>query len=176
MERNMREVFSFGVPPGEIILRGTLVYWFLLLLFRFVLRRDTGSVGLADILVVVLIADAAQNAMAGEYKTVSEGFVLMSTIAGWNYLIDWLSYRFKWFQRFASPRPVSLIRNGVLVTSNLRREMITQEELGAQLRQEGVEDLKEVKSATIEPDGNISVVKYKEGENRGKKQKQRQGA
>jgi len=61
-----QELFGLSVSPFELIVRGTVVYWFLVLTFRFVLRRDAGSVGLADILLLVIIADAAQNAMAGE--------------------------------------------------------------------------------------------------------------
>ena len=77
----MGTVFQFQVSPWELILRGTLIYWFLFLLFRFFLRRDAGSLGLADILVVVLVADAAQNGMSGEYKSVGEAMVLVGTIA-----------------------------------------------------------------------------------------------
>jgi len=98
----MDQLFRFEISPWELILRGSLIYWFLFFLFRFILRRDAGSVGLADILVIVLIADAAQNGMAGEYKSVSEAFVLIGTIAGWNFWIDWMSFRYSWFARTSS--------------------------------------------------------------------------
>ena len=65
---------------GEIILRGTAVYLFLFFLLR-VLRREAGHIGISDIVVVVLIADAAQNAMASEYKSLTEGAILVATIA-----------------------------------------------------------------------------------------------
>lgn len=67
------ELFAVHVSPVELIVRGTLMYWFLLLIFRFVLRRDPGSLGVADILLVVIIADASQNGMSGSYQTVAEG-------------------------------------------------------------------------------------------------------
>ena len=66
-------LFQIHVPVFELVLRGTLVYWLLFCIFRFVLRRDVGAVGIADILLLVVIADAAQNAMAGGYQTVTEG-------------------------------------------------------------------------------------------------------
>ena len=78
----MSSIFEFQVSPLELLVRGSLIYWFLFLLFRFILRRDAGSLGLADILVIVLIADASQNGMSGEYKSVSEAIVLVGTIAG----------------------------------------------------------------------------------------------
>ena len=155
----MNSIFHFATSPLELILRGSLIYWFLFFLFRFILRRDSGSMGLADILVVVLIADAAQNGMAGEYKSVGEAFVLIGTIAGWNYWIDWMSYRFRWFARFAEARVVPLVRHGRLLHSNLQREMITEDELKSQLRQQGIEELKQVKHARLEPDGQLSVIR-----------------
>jgi len=154
----LRELFTLSISPWELIVRGSLIYWLLFLLFRFILRRDTGSVGLADILVIVVIADAAQNGMSGEYKSVSDAAILIGTIGGWNYLIDWMSFRYSWFSRFAEPQVVPLIRHGRILRANLRREMITQEELDSQLRSNGVSDASEVRYAALEPDGKISVI------------------
>src|SRR5262245_53496246 len=106
---------------------------------------------------MVLIADAAQNGMAGEYKSVGEAMVLISTIVGWNYFIDWLSFRYRWFATFGEPRVLILVKYGPLLHGNLQREMITQNELESQLRQSGVDDIKNVKRARLEPDGRISV-------------------
>jgi uncharacterized membrane protein YcaP (DUF421 family) len=154
-------LFDIHVSPWELVVRGTLIYWFLFLLFRFVLRRDAGSLGLADILLVVLIADAAQNGMSGEYKSVGEGMVLIGTIVGWNYFIDWMSYRFRWFAQFAEPRTMLIIRHGRFIRSNLARELLTEDDVKSQLRQHGIDDLKTVKHAWLEPDGEISVISTK---------------
>lgn len=160
-------IYEFQVSPLEIVVRGTLIYWFLFFLFRFVLRRDAGSIGLADILVIVLIADAAQNGMAGEYKSVAEGMLLIATIGGWNYFIDWMSYRYAWFAQFAEPKVVTLIRHGRMLRPNMERELITPDELKSQLRASGVENISEVKRARLEGDGQISVIKYKDDEEPG---------
>jgi len=159
----MNTLFQFQMSPWELIARGTLMYWFLFLLFRFILRRDSGSIGLADVLIIVLIADAAQNGMAGEYKSVGEAMVLVGTLAGWNYFIDWMSFRYRWFARFAEPRVVILIQHGSVVQSNLKREMITEDELESQLRQSGIDAIQDVKHARLEPDGHISVIPYPGG-------------
>jgi uncharacterized membrane protein YcaP (DUF421 family) len=156
----LKSLFDFGISPWELIIRGSLIYWFLFFLFRFILRRDAGSVGLADILVIVLIADAAQNGMAGEYKSVGEAFLLIGTIAAWNYWIDWMSFNYAWFARFAEPGVLPLIRHGRILKGNLRREMLTEDELQSKLRENGVEDVGEVKFAALEPEGNISVIRY----------------
>jgi uncharacterized membrane protein YcaP (DUF421 family) len=152
-------MFTFSVSPVEIIIRGTTVYWFLFLIFRFLVRRDVGSVGIADILVLVIVADASQNAMAGEYKSISEGCVLVGTIIFWNFLLDWLSYRFPWFERFAQSDVICLVKNGKMLHRNMRREMLTEEELMSKVREQGVENLSEVKDIYMESDGTISVIK-----------------
>ena len=168
----MEELFRFDVSPWEMIVRGTLMYWFLFALFRFVLRRDVGSLAIADVLLVVLIADAAQNAMSGTYNSVSSGIVLVATIAGWNYLLDWASYHSDRMRRFVEPPPLPLIRDGRLLRGNLRREMITIDELRAKLRQQGIDQLSEVKSAYMESDGEISAVRSDGKESAGAKAQQ----
>ncbi len=122
-------LFEFQVSPLELLVRGTLIYWFLFLLFRFFLRRDSGSIGLADILVVVLVADAAQNGMAGDSKTVIESMTLIATIGAWNYFINWMAFHYGWFARFVQPRTILLVQHSRLLRKNLAQEMITEDEL-----------------------------------------------
>lgn len=152
-------VFGFTVSPLELFVRGTLTYLFLFLLFRFVVRRDTGTLGPVDLLVLVIIADASQNAMAGEYLSVPEGFVLIATIIGWSYLLNFLSYRFPLVQRFTLPQPLCIVRDGVKQDRALRRELISDEELMEMLREHAIEDIAEVRRAYLEPDGQVTVMR-----------------
>jgi uncharacterized membrane protein YcaP (DUF421 family) len=145
-------------PVWQIVLRGTAVYWLLFLVFRFVVRRDLGAVGIADLLVLVLVADAAQNAMAGDYRTVGDGAVLVLTLIAWNVTFDWLAFRASWFRAFAEPRPLPLVRDGKLLRGNLERQFITEDDLLSKLRQHGCDDLSQVKAATLEADGEVSVI------------------
>ena len=148
----------------DIILRGTLTYIMLFLILRFFLKRQSGVIGIADLLVIVLIADAAQNAMASEYKSITEGGILVLTIVFWNYAVDWLGYRFPAFQRLTRPPPLLLVKDGEMIFRNMRQEMITTEELNSQLHQQGIEHCSEVKKAYIEGDGRISVIRKDKGE------------
>lgn len=156
---NWGELFGLSVSPWELIIRGTAMYWFLFLIFRVIIRRDIGAVGIADILILVIVADASQNAMAGEYKTISDGMILVATLIGWNVALDWLSYLSPTFRRLAEPSPMLLIKEGRMLRRNMRRELITDEELWSKLRQNGIKSLDEVKEAYIESDGQISVIK-----------------
>jgi uncharacterized membrane protein YcaP (DUF421 family) len=161
---NVGALFGFGLHPLEIVLRGSAVYWFLFLLFRFVLRRDAGALGIADILLLVLIADASQNAMAGGYQTVAEGMLLVATIAGWSWATDMASYRFRTVRRWVDPPPLVLVRRGRLQRRNMRREYISTPELMASLREQGIDKLADVKIARMEPDGQISVIRAPRGD------------
>jgi uncharacterized membrane protein YcaP (DUF421 family) len=170
------DLFEVHVPVLELVLRGTLVYWLLFLIFRFLLRRDVGAVGIADILLLVIVADAAQNAMAGGYDTFAEGAILVFTIVGWNWLLDLLSYRFAVIRRFTAPARLTLIRQGVPQRRNLRREFITLEELHEKLREQGIEKLSDVKVAYLEGDGQISVIRKSPSPSPGARERSLPGA
>jgi uncharacterized membrane protein YcaP (DUF421 family) len=153
------QMFSFTVSPIELFIRGTLTFLFLFCLFRFIVHRDVGGLGVSDLLVLVIIADASQNAMAGEYKSIVDGFVLIGTIIGWSFLLNYLSFRFELVRRFVLPRPVCLIKDGVKLERNLRQELIADEELNEMLREHEIENISDVKRAYLEADGQVTVFR-----------------
>ena len=142
-----------------MVVRGTAMYWFLFALFRVVVGRRVGAGGISDMLLLVIIADAAQNAMAGEYRSVSDGFVLVGTIVAWNQVIDWLAYVSPRLQRVLEPPPLLLIRRGQLMRKHMRHEFLSEDELKAKLREHGVEDYADVDKAYMESDGNFTVIR-----------------
>jgi uncharacterized membrane protein YcaP (DUF421 family) len=166
----MEEVFGIDwksvlVPStslAEVALRGTCVYLFLLACLR-IFRREAGAINMTDLLLIVLIADAAQNAMGSEYKSITEGAMLVGTIVFWNFALDWLAYRSPAVRRLIRPAPLHLVKDGRMIKRNLRHELMTEEELMSLLRQQGVDDLAKVKLACLEGDGRISVVKRESG-------------
>lgn len=153
------ELFVLSVPFSEILIRATATYWFLFLIFRFVVRRDIGAVGIADILILVIVADASQNAMAGESTSITDGIVLVSILIGWNVFLDWITFRFPILRKLAEPSSLCLIKDGQILKRNMRREFITEDELWRKLHEHGVESLAQVKNMYLEADGNFSVVK-----------------
>lgn len=155
-----QSIFLPSLPLAEIFLRGTIVYLFLFLLLRF-LRREAGEIGISDLLVTVLISNAAQNAMTSEYKSITEGLLLVATIAFRDYFLDWIGYRTKsrFILRLLRPPPLLLIKDGWLQKQNLQRELIEEAELMGQLREHGIEKIADVKKCFLESDGHISVIK-----------------
>ena len=157
-----KSLFTLDVPLFEIILRGSVIYISLFILLRVVLKRQAGSLGMTDLLLITLIADASQNAMAGEYRSITAGIVLVCTIIFWTYTFDWLSYKYPWFNRLTEPQPLPLIKEGRLLRKNMRRELITEEELMGQLREQGLDNVGKVKEAYMESDGHISIVEQEQ--------------
>jgi uncharacterized membrane protein YcaP (DUF421 family) len=156
----------------EIILRGSIMYIALFVMLRVILKRQTGTLGMTDLLLITLLADASQNAMAGEYKSIPDGIVLVGTIIFWSYALDWVSYRSPWFARLIEPPPLLLIKNGRMQRKNMRSEFITEDELMMQLREQGLDDPSKVKEAYIESDGHVSVIQFKEKQHEKTKRKE----
>ena len=154
-----KEIFGLTVSPLELMLRGTLMYLGIFTTIRVLLPREAGAISLPDLIMVTLIADAAQNAMTSGYKSVSDGAILVGTIILWNYALDRLAFYVPWFERFIHPAPIPVVRNGKMLFRNMRLQSITREELLSQLRESGVDDIAQVKIAFVEGDGRISVIK-----------------
>jgi Predicted membrane protein len=152
------ELFALRTPPLEILARGTVTYLALFAMLRFLLKRESGTTGVTDLLVIVLIADAAQNAMAGQYTTITDGVLLVAVIIGWSFLLDFVAFYIPAAARIIRPRPLLLVRNGRILHRNMRRELVTEAELRSLLREQGIDNLSRVREARMEPDGQISVI------------------
>ena len=124
----------------EMFARGTIMYFLIVVLLRLVLKRQSGMLGMTDVLVVVLIVEVAGNGFAAEYKSVVEGAVVVSTILFWTYALQWLAQRFPIIANAVQPSTVLLVENGKMLRKNMQAELVTQEELMAQLREHGVDD------------------------------------
>jgi uncharacterized membrane protein YcaP (DUF421 family) len=155
----MSDIFHYSMSPAELLVRGTVMYVFLLLIFRFVLHRDSGSAGVPDILFVVLLGDAAQNGMIGNGTTVADSATLIAVLAAWNYALDALAYYSPTIARLTDPPALLLVKNGRLIYRNLRREHITPDEVESALRKEGLNGLDQVRKIYLEPNGGFSILK-----------------
>ncbi len=159
MSLDWGELFGLTVPPLEMVVRGTAMYFFLFLLFRVVIKRRVGSIGMADILVLVIVADAAQNGMAAQYNSLTNGIVLVATIIGMSTLLDWVGQRIPAVEEFIHPAPRQLIDDGRFVKARLSHELMTEDEMMSQLRLQGVEHVEDVKASYLEGTGEVSVIK-----------------
>jgi len=153
-------LFAPSVPVLETLVRGSLTYFLLFGILRLIPNRHIGTIGIADLLVVVLLTTAVHNALANNYHSFTDGALLVLTIALWSQVFNWLGFHVPWFQRLLRPPPLPLVRRGRIIPANMQRELITEDELMSQIRQQGIDDLSHVKNAHMEGDGRISVVAY----------------
>jgi len=151
-------IFVPTTPLLEIFVRGSLIYLGLFFLLRVLLKRESGTLGITDMLLVVMLADAAQNGLAGKYQSVTEGILLVCTIIFWSYALNWLGFHFPVFQKLIKPQKLLLIKDGQLLKDNLRKELITRSELMSEVRANGMTDLDKIKEAYMEPTGRISII------------------
>lgn len=169
-----RALFARDTPLLEIFLRGTITYLALLLLLRLVLKRERGNASLSDLLVLVVLADAAQNALAGGYTSITDGILLVTTILLWSHTINWLGYHNKVIGKLVHPDPLLLVKDGQVQRQNLRKELLTLDELETLLREQEVYDLAEVEEAFMEGDGQLSVRTRERDEPQRKRRKPRE--
>ena len=171
-----RQMFVPSVSPLELVIRGSIMYLAILAAMR-IFRRQAGSLNTADLLVVVLVADAAQNGMASQYQSVTDGLILVATIYLWNYLLDVAAFRWRPVHKLLNPAPLPLVRDGQVQRRNMRHEMLTLDDLMEQLREQGVDRLSEVRYCCLEGDGRLSVIRKKEeGDESGGRQRKEAAA
>ena len=149
------------VPSGsllELVIRGSIIYLAAITFMR-VLRRQGSGLTRADLMFVTFIADASQNGMAGDYRSITEGLVLVGTLFSWNFALDWLSYHSKTVHRLLEPPPLLVVRSGRILRGALHSELMSVDDLTEQLREQGVEDVRTVKLCYVESDGKLSVIR-----------------
>lgn len=155
-----REIFIPSISLIELIVRGTVMYFVLFGLLRLVLKRQAGGISTTDVLVIVLLAEVAGPGFTANYMSVVEGAVIIATVLFWSYVLEWAGHKYPAVERILRAQTLMLIQNGKMLRKNMRAELVTSEELMAQLREQGIEDCSQVKKAFMEADGKISVVKY----------------
>lgn len=142
-----------------MFVRGTVIYWFVFLLLRMAGRREVGSLGVADLIVLLLVADAAGSSMSGDSDALLDGMTVVVTLVSWSFLADRAAYYFPVLRRVLESDRVCLVKDGRIQRSGMRSEFITRAELLEALRLKGIDDLTQVRRAYMESTGEISVIK-----------------
>lgn len=152
-------MWHLAVPWWEIPLRTALVYVAILIGVRLAGKREIGQMTAFDLVLLLLLSNAVQNAMTGPDTSLVGGIEAALTLFAVNTLIVFVAFRIPGVQRRLVGRARILISHGEVESQNLRAELITQDELFAALREHGVESPADVALAVLEVDGSISVVR-----------------
>jgi len=173
----MDELFELSMPWWHFPLRAVLIYVALLVLIRLSGKRTVGEFTPFDLVLMILLGNAAQNAMIGTDTSVLGGLIVVVTLLALNWALARVTSRNSRVEHLIEGSPVVLVRDGKVFQAALRRENVATEDLEEALRQAGCRDASEVDLAMLETDGQISVVKgSKRGDSRRKQGSQARGA
>lgn len=151
-------MWNMTVPWWELIVRGVIVYVFLIVLLRATGKRQIGQMAPFDLVLLLVLSNAVQNAMNGGDNSIIAGGISAVALVATNWLVGYFTYRNKRMESLVEGRPEVLIHNGRLFPKAMAHTMITQHELMTALRQAGCGAVEEVRAAMLETDGSISVI------------------
>lgn len=134
------------------------IYLFMVIGFRLFGKKELAQLSVPDLIFVLLISNAVQNAMVGADSSLTGGLVAASTLFIINYAFKWLLYKSARLQKLIQGEPMILIYQGKINDANLRRARLTMNELLESIREHGTEDIAKVNLAILEVDGNISLM------------------
>jgi len=141
-----------------IVISSTVVYLFLVLAIRLFGKKEIAQLSVIDLVFILLISNAVQNAMVGGDSTLTGGLVAASTLFVVNFILKRLLFWSPKLNQLLQGSPIMLVYNGKIDQDHLVKTGISMEELQAAIREHGVESVEEVDLAVLETDGNISIL------------------
>ena len=149
---------DLGSDLPSVILRTAIVYVCLVLGFRFLGKREAGQLSTLDLVVLLVIANAVQNAMVGPDASLDGGLVAAVTLLVLNLIVIRSITRSSLWERVFEGEPTLLVKDGAYLEKSIRREGLAQEEVDMAVREHGIDSVSDVRVAYLEPDGTISVI------------------
>ncbi len=143
----------------NVALRTTVVYFVLLALLRLTGTRQLGQMSVFDLVLLLIIANAVQNAMVGPDTSLAGGLVAAGVLVGWHAVIDQLRLSNRGVAKLLAGEGIMLVHHGKTLATHLVRAGITRDELLQALREHGVGSVEDVMLAVLEPDGSVSVIR-----------------
>ena len=151
-------MFDLAMPWWAFVLRACIVYFILLALIRASGKRTMGQFTPFDMLLVVLLGNAVQNALLGQDTSVGGGLLLAVTLLALNWLVGLVSARSARMEALVEGVPELLARDGQVYKDVLRRELISRADFDKAMRESGVEDIEDIRMAVLETNGHITLV------------------
>ncbi|HEY1683741.1 MAG TPA: YetF domain-containing protein [Tepidisphaeraceae bacterium] len=158
-------MWQLSFPWWQFIIRGAVVYIAVLILIRISGKRQVAQMGIIEFVALLLISNAVQNSMNGGDNSITGGIILAVTLLALTHLLAVMTYRSDKCEHLIQGEPTLLIRHGKFLDANLRKELLSHEELKAMLRRQGIHRISEIDHAILESDGYLSVQKIGESAN-----------
>jgi uncharacterized membrane protein YcaP (DUF421 family) len=158
----MHEIFGLSMPWWHFVLRGIGVYCGLLLLMRLSGKHSFGEMSAFDVIVLVLVGGTLRNSIVGGDTTFLGGLIGVAAILLADRVLAWICARYPKINRVVEGNPVLLVHHGALVPGALKRNSIPEAAFRRALHAAGLEDIQQVTTARIEPNGRITLTRRKE--------------
>lgn len=143
----------------DIVLRASAVFVILYLLLRLLGKRELGQLTPFELLVMIVMGDLIQQGVTHNDFSLTGALLAVATFGFLALLLSWITYLFPAMERLLDGKPRVVVRDGTIITENLRRDRVTRAELESEMRLAGIASLKDVAWAIIEPQGKISFIK-----------------
>ena len=150
-------MFEMSVPWWEFVVRGVVVYGFLVILLRMTGKRQIGQLSPFDLVLLLIISNAVQNSMNAGDNSLIGGLISAASLVAINYVLGLVTFKSAKLEAIIEGRPQILIHNGEVFEDVMLDAKLTQQELDSTLRQLGYFDLKDVKLAILENNGKVTV-------------------
>ena len=151
-------MWNLTVHWSELIGRGLLIYFFLILLLRATGKRQIGQMSPFDLVLLMVLSNAVQNSMVGGDNSVSAVLILAVTLVAANWIVGKVTTSSRTMEQLIEGSPQVLFHNGKIYEKILSEDQITRQELIAAVHKAGYNDLNEVRTAILENDGSISII------------------
>jgi uncharacterized membrane protein YcaP (DUF421 family) len=151
-------MWNLSLPWWEFVLRGLIIYVFLIIILRATGKRQIGQMSPFDLVLLLVLSNAVQNSMNGGDNSVLAGVILSITLVTVNWITGQITFRNKKAERLIEGVPQVLLHDGKVYEEALADAQLTRHELMAAIRGEGYTDLNEIRAVILENDGSISVI------------------
>lgn len=157
----LTDMFGLTAPLAELLLRGAVGFLALVALVRIVPKRNAGHISPNDMLVLIVVGALGADAISGGDRSTGDLLLMVAVVLLLGYALDLLEYHVPAVRRLMRHRQTRLIRDGRFQRRNMRRELITEEEMRSAMRLAGIESVDQVREAVLEADGEISLMRRK---------------
>lgn len=146
------------LPWWEFVLRGIIIYIFLIVILRATGKRQIGQMSPFDLVLLLVLSNGVQNSMNGGDNSVTGGIILSITLVTANWLTGKITFASKKAERLIEGVPQVLVHDSKVYEQALADAQFTRHELMSAIRSEGYTDLNEIRAVILENDGSISVI------------------
>lgn len=151
-------MWELTVPWWEPVIRGTVIYFSVFILIRFLGKKPIGQPAPFDFILLLIISEAVSNALSGEDASLPAAIITASTLIGWNYLMDYLAFKSTKAEMILEGKEQLLIKDGKINEEVRRKEEITHHEIESAVREHGFLKVEEVSVGMLENNGKISII------------------